>query len=633
MSWLNELYFTYENQYGVDNDCKTPLSPVAHMLAHAQIEITLDEMGSFAAARVLSKEEDITVIPVTESSAGRSSGIAPHPLCDNLPYLAGDFSQYCATEKEQKKAEEKFESYIKNLKQWLQSEHTHPKVQVIYRYLEKEDVISDLVKAGIVELEQGVFAKKKVGGQPYEKAIVRFRILSDDIEDVPACWEDESLFVSYAKYYMSQLSDKKDICYLTGEEQVISDNHPKGVVAATYGAKLISANDDQGYTYRGRFQNASQPYALGYEASQKIHSALTWLVKNQGESSGTQAKRTFVCWNPQGKKTPDIFDPFGLYEEDEKITVPDIGAYRNRLWKSLQGYANQFEEEDEIIMIGLEAATTGRLSITYYNEYMSRDFYERLLNWGETCNWWFMKFDTQKKAYFKIQTPIFQRIVECAYGNQKGKFIEADDRVVKEQVQRLMKCVYDRQPLPFDIVQALVNKASAPLSYTPVNRELVLSTACAMVVKYYYDKTLIEKGESNLMKLDLENRDRSYLFGRLLAVYERAERVTYDTGESRETNAIRLQSAFVNHPMQTWKVLEDAVGPYFQKLRPASREFYKKLISEITTLFSEEDQEVMNQGLKENYLLGYYLQRAEFKKKEQSAKEQKEENKDGEITE
>ena len=82
MSWLNELYFTYENQYGVDNDCKTPLSPVAHMLAHAQIEITLDEMGSFAAARVLSKEEDITVIPVTESSAGRSSGIAPHPLCE-----------------------------------------------------------------------------------------------------------------------------------------------------------------------------------------------------------------------------------------------------------------------------------------------------------------------------------------------------------------------------------------------------------------------------------------------------------------------------------------------------------------------------------------------------------------------
>ena len=89
-------------------------------------------------------------------------------------------------------------SYIKNLKQWLQSEHTHPKVQVIYRYIEKENVISDLVKAGIVELEQGVFAKKKVGGQPYEKAIVRFRILSDDIEDVPACWR-MSLFCVLCK--------------------------------------------------------------------------------------------------------------------------------------------------------------------------------------------------------------------------------------------------------------------------------------------------------------------------------------------------------------------------------------------------------------------------------------------------
>ena len=123
------------------------------------------------------------------------------------------------------------------------------------------------------------------------------------------------------------------------------------------------------------------------------------------------------------------------------------------------------------------------------------------------------------------------------------------------------------------------------------------------------------------MKLDLENQDRSYLYGRLLAVCEKVERITYDRGESRETNAIRLQSAFVNHPMQTWKILEGLLNPYFQKLRPAFREYYRELISSIAASFRDEDAMTLNQELKETYLLGYYLQRAELNKK----KEEKEE--------
>ena len=126
------------------------------------------------------------------------------------------------------------------------------------------------------------------------------------------------------------------------------------------------------------------------------------------------------------------------------------------------------------------------------------------------------------------------------------------------------------------------------------------------------------------MKLDLENHDRSYLFGRLLAVCEKVERITYDRGESREPNAIRLQSAFVNHPMQSWKILEGLLIPYFQKLRPGSREYYKGLISSIVTSFRDEDAVALNQELKETYLLGYYLQRAELNKKKEEKEEEQE---------
>ena len=272
--------------------------------------------------------------------------------------------------------------------------------------------------------------------------------------------------------------------------------------------------------------------------------------------------------------------------------------------------------------MGLDAATTGRLSITYYNELLASDFLQRIQYWGETCNWYYLKFTEQKIPYYRIETPAFRRIAECAFGREKGNFIEANDKVLKEQVQRLVKCMLEQQPVPKDIVYALTVRASTPLAYSRGNRERVLSTACAVIAKYYRDKGIWEKGENDEMKLDLENRDRSYLFGRLLAVLEKVERAAYDRGESREPNAIRLQSAYVNHPLKTWMILEDVLRPYYQKLKPGSREYYKNLIGEITGLFEDDDQSVLNQGLKETYLLGYYLQRAELNKKKDGQKEE-----------
>lgn len=306
--------------------------------------------------------------------------------------------------------------------------------------------------------------------------------------------------------------------------------------------------------------------------------------------------------------------------------MPDTEyVYQKKLKKALRGYQDQFEETDSIIVMGLDAATTGRLSVTYYHELAASDFLKNMIYWGRTCNWEYLKFDEKKRGYHVVQTPIFRRIVECAFGRERGderrKFIEADDKVLKEHTQRLVKCMLERKQVPFDIVHALTIRASTPLAYTRWNRERVLSTACALISKYHYDKKGDRQEEEDKMKLDLKNHDRSYLFGRLLAVCEAVEKLTYDKDETRDSNAIRLQSAYVNHPMQTWKILEGLLNPYFQKLRPGSREYYRRLISEIVGSFRDEDAARMNQGLKEDYLLGYYLQRAELYKKKEEKQE------------
>lgn len=112
------------------------------------------------------------------------------------------------------------------------------------------------------------------------------------------------------------------------------------------------------------------------------------------------------------------------------------------------------------------------------------------------------------------------------------------------------------------------------------------------------------------MALEPERKDRSYQYGRLLAVMEKVERDTYSSSEGREPNAIRLQSVFCQRPMQTAANLEKQLErAYFPRLKPGTRIWYKNLIGQIMEMIGQYPDELDN-PLDGTYLLGYYLQRA-----------------------
>lgn len=71
-------------------------------------------------------------------------------------------------------------------------------------------------------------------------------------------------------YRICQITGKeKGICYLTGNMESISYLHSKKIRNEGDGAKLISANDSQNFTYRGRFTSKEEAFAVGNETSQK----------------------------------------------------------------------------------------------------------------------------------------------------------------------------------------------------------------------------------------------------------------------------------------------------------------------------------------------------------------------------
>lgn len=623
MGWMKVLCDTYDRNSNLIANYTSdfPMCPVAHMDATAQIEITIDGDGNFLkAVSITDKRTSEFFIPVSEESAGRASGIAPHALYDNLTYVAGDYWKYSNTEKETASSRERFCKYSRLLKEWTESEYSHPHINAIYMYIDKKCMIRNLIDSGVISLDsKGKFSKEKIAGKPYEKCIVRF-IVRDGIEP-GKCWTDMAIIRLYQEYYEKKKAEKEneDICYITGEKGFISCNHPKGIIPASYGAKLISANDTSDFTFRGRFLKGEEAYAVGFEATQKAHNALRWLAKMQGYTIGTTDKRTYLCWNPDGKKAPEpdsLFD-YGEDEADENLPK-SFQKYRDKLRSLINGYADYFEESDSVTIMALEAATTGRLSIVYYNELNAKDFLNRVREWNEGCCWFFTFFNSQKKPRQAVNTPSIKRIVNYAFGVEQDKNVKISDKLMITQYQRLFHCIVDKHRIPRDFVESIFQKANHFITYSRGHRDRLLSTACALISKYYRDY----HGGEIKMELDRNSDDRSYLYGRLLAVYEQVERRTYDYEENREPNAIRYQAAFSQHPATMRKVIEEQLLPYFDRLKVKDRLFYKKEIEEISNMFRTEDMKIINKQLDYLYLIGYWTERAALRKGKNEPKEE-----------
>jgi len=576
-----ETYDAMEHLAGVCTEGKETLAPVGHIIASPKIEITIDADGNFVRARVV----DLKIpIPCTEQSSGRTSGAIAHPLCDNIGYISGIY-------------EGKYKLYIEELSKWDSSEYTSPKIHAVFLYVQKGTVLSDLENANILKWE--IDEKKNTRTLKNEKDLITWRVEGLG-EDSGAVYEDIALMKKYSRYYLSYVEQNPGICMITGKNGQTASQHLKGVSSFSGNAKLISANDTSNYTYRGRFLNDAEALSIGYLSSQKAHNALKWLLANQGIQIG---ERRLICWNPSGIEIPKVSSPLSEFFKGSNLdSKADPTNYVKQLRNVVWGYKSKLPESESVIIASFEAATSGRLSVTYYNELNGSDFLDRLYYWDTTCCW--------NSYVWGNSAPSLYQIVNCAFGTQRGSEenarIETDSRVIGQQIQRLVFCRLNKALFPTDIMRALTQKASNLQIYSLNNREKMLVTACAAIRKYRFDHN---KEEWN-MALEENRKDRSYQYGRLLAIMEKIERDTYDQEESRETNAIRSQAIFVQKPELVFsQIMTQLKTGYYPRLSVGARSFYDRLIGEIQEILSELDEKEYGRPLTETYLMGYYLQK------------------------
>lgn len=639
MGWIDMLAKTYDACSGVvgkEINDEPVLLPIAHSTANAQIEITVDMNGNFirelSEVVVKNGENEITIIPVTEDSASRGSGNFPHALCDKLCYVAGDYSQYTGEQKE-----EYFEKYLEGVKRWDESEYTHPWVHAICEYVKKKNLIGDLISCGsLMPDETGYLSDKdnKIHQLSQRDAFIRFAVCESD-GGKKKLWKSQELYDLYVQFY-SNAAEGKNLCYVSGLEEICTEKHPSKIRNTGDKAKLISGNDESGFTYRGRFEQKGDAVSVGYVTSQKAHNALRWLLKKQGYLKDGSA---VVVWRLPDKlkesiceehllEVPDIFadslNAFCFDWEEETEDMLDAqesagsargeemldtgGLYARLLKQAMQGYYSRFDRESTVIMMAVDAATTGRLSIPYYHEFAGNDFIDRVIYWHQNCTWKRnVKIKSSGKYVWVTAAPSPREIALAAFGTERGNgYLDCDAKLLKSTVQRILPCIVGLVPqIPKDIVRSAVNRASRPEAYSSyVWKNHVLAVTCAMIKYNQYG------GELDMMELD---KNRDVLFGRLLAIMEAMEqRAMYDPEDrdkdKRMTNAKKLWNMYTRRPAKTYdRLYSKMIQAYAAKLTFKTRNYYEAEISAIMNILIGMD-EFSNKPLKEEYLLGYYAQ-------------------------
>ena len=653
MGWLQRCYEAYERNLPAvgkptvrRGKYEPPmLLPVAHTTQKVHAEISLSGNGDFCSARVLRPDEMTTVIPCTEESSARTSGAVPHPLVDKLQYIAGDYEARGGPRKSE------WNAYLAQLHAWCDSPQAHPAIRAVLWYIEKGCLIEDLVRSGVLIADESGRLLDKWTGEKEEmppifrnlnsadqfETFVRFRVDGDLLS------EDRTVWDSFTQYYLAQLTSV-DWCYAQGEKMPVSLLSPYKIRNAGDRAKLISSNDSQNFTYRGRFCNAQQALSIGYETTQKAHSALRWMIGRQGAQNGDQ---TLLVWGTQDEPVPPLEadtldlvargqdDLEDFYEQEpapEQAQIQTRQAFAQRFNKVAQGYGAKLDAHSKISVMVLDSATPGRLSVRYYRELSGSRLLANVLDWHRSFAWElrYRKTETQKNGKSVFQSIVFwgapapADIARAAYG-------EGVDAKLKQQtIERLLPCITEGKPLPLELMRSAVRRASHGAAMEPWEARKTRSIACALV-RGYYHRT---RQEDYTMAVNENCNDRSYLFGRILACADQLESwALYDKetkSVSRPTNALRLEAAFALHPAKTTALLRSKLLPYLERLIKAGKSDYANRL--MLGLMDRIPPEQFNdQPLSELYLLGYASQRAAFFEKNQAAEETAE-NTDAEET-
>lgn len=643
MSVLSALYKTYCD--ALDNNLvdrtdllqhQTVLLPVYHSSKKStgtndMIEVTLSEKGRFIKAEWVPKDQ-IAIFPVTENSIIRAGKvIAPHPLCDELSYLSKELDP---------EKHKEYESVRKDWVSYMEEGHTNRLLRILDDYLCQETIFRDCVASLFIGMNNEVvkdYAVVANAGEKTEKTIhlektfVTFRVETERSAEADLSLNtDREIHQNYIGYVRKKNSEQmQEKCDISGEKTYCVSRH-RGLMG---NAKLVSISNHN-ETYYGRFDAGEEIIHIGYEVSQKIHLMLKYLLENSQNKRQIGESCMLVNWFSDdigNEEQVNLMDPIAPYEEPEEEEEDEApktlgGSFSVAINEYITGKNREINPEGKFYLMILDKISNGRISIKYFRELPKSELFERVEHWYQSTSWSFFNGKTQKMIR---ETPATFRYADTIFGLEGDKgYVECrNSKLRTKTVERLLPCILEHRRLPQDLknrmFQNLCNRSAYEKTWN-----YTLALGCSIFKKYQID---YQKKEEVSEMLDVNEQNRSYLYGRLLAVYEKLEQDVLnskvsDNKDRRATNAERLWSVYTKMPGRTLKILEDKVRPYKESLIKSNYsgfKYYDSLLTDVMSRLREAEnyEQDKNKALNEDFVFGYYAQKQDFYTKKVSKRE------------
>ncbi len=587
-----------------------PLSSTTITNASKDIPVVvIDNHGNFLELDKIPKKkegmETVDIpIPVTQESVGRSGPKAlskPHPLFDYVKIVGQKGANH--------------DNYVRLLKTFADSQYATDEIRAVCQFIIKDPKLDS-------------YFKDMKGDN-----IVLFEVQTPEKAETKL-WKQPETFMAWHNYYTSALkannasekADRTSLDFMEGKQAILAISHPKKIVNSSANSKLISSNDEKNYTFRGRFSSPAQAVSIGYEASQKAHQFLRYLINTKGISIEEQVIVPFFLHSSQELPPPPVEDKdleFALVDDDESPLERKSRAdqatgkdYALSIWKALNGIKLDkiWSNHAKAAILILDSATSGRLSITFYREMNTLEYLEKIHQWHQACRWkltWTrVDPDKTKRRITYFGAPSIDKIVEVVSGFPAYDPSKQAVKVHKKGRETLMRTIFDGTGFPADYLLAAVRRTSNPLSISDessFDRRKhwdYLSVTCAMLRHEYS-----QKNKENIeMTIQLERQDRDYLYGRLLGAADKLEEYALYKKENIRlvTAAIRYMQLFSQRPATTWSTIHDTLNPYIQQVKNSIA--YQELQT-IHDLFKVDDF-MDNSPLTGMYLIGYYHERS-----------------------
>lgn len=647
MSVLTNLLKCYEyceNEDLVDvhNGEDTVLLPLYHSNIKAAknniLKVTLDENGDLLSAD-FAADGEVHFFPITEDSVARSSGIAPHPLEDKMQYCIAEIADA-----------DKFKAYMEEFNsfyKYVNNEEVKTFLTAIKHFLSNEQnydkILSKLSLRDIKKAEKG--EKGKGAGEiqyanekgatvqhDFKNTFLSFTVKCQDNKylKVNTFHELHNEFIRYTDE-TSIANGNQGICNISGNREAITYKH-RGLMG---NAKVVSVSNNK-ETYFGRLNEGSDIIKIGRKSSEKIHLMLKFLLENRNSNIHLAGALYLVNWFSGDIQNSIGFDisktEFDDYMDDEMQTpVSEKNREIGRLF--IKG-SEKLNPSDKYYVMLVDKSSNGRISLKYYNEMQNSQLKENLEAWQDKYIW--EKRQENSNSYSPWM-PTLNSILLAAYGTERKGFLTIDKEGFKEaQFQNLVVVLIEGKSIPSNIKKTLAQNIRNRQRYNKT-WNLVLMVSLAVLDEGR------DGGKKEYKKMrEKSDQTRSYLYGRLLAIYEESEKAVLrhkerraeakssdeSSGKSniRSTNALRYWNAFANKPDTTLKTLElatkhcvsymlshDKLVGVLGKMEKAKSEIFELLDSD------KNRTDKINAQLDSDFIFGYYAQRKElFTKKEEN---------------